>query len=200
MVRFPPSQNRTIRFAHSGNALKASNASNYRIWRVPAVLSRGIPGNTLRAFPGSFRNFSGISSGKSQPYGGMAQSILVVAVTVASRGSEAGLQRSKSWLQTRVCRGPLVAELQAIRLIILPLRGHGNPPLVAQCSATPATVAATPPCSATSFQTTKFRCDTSREWGGGRCDTRIFRGCGATPLLHLQNALKSRKSAATRHG
>ena len=26
------------------------------------------PGNALRAFPGTFRNFSGISSGKSQPY------------------------------------------------------------------------------------------------------------------------------------
>ena len=52
-----------------------------------------------------------------------------------------------------------------------------------------AQVAATPPCSATPFQTTKFRCDTSREWGGARCDTKIFRGCGATPLLHLQNAI-----------
>ena len=38
--------------------------------------------------------------------------------------------------------------------------------LVAQCSATPATVAATPPCSATPFQTPKFRCDTSRHRGG----------------------------------
>ena len=78
-------------------------------------------------------------------------------------------------------------------------------PSVAQCSATPATVAATPPCSATPFQTTKFRCDTSRHGsmanrlgGGGRCDTKIFRGCSATPVLHLQNAIKSRKSAATR--
>ena len=68
----------------------------------------------------------------------------------------------------------------------------------AQCSATPATVAATPPCSATPFQTPKFRCDTSRHMGGGRCDTKIFRGCSATPVLHLQNAIKSRKSAATR--
>ena len=34
--------------------------------------------------------------------------------------------------------------------------------------------------------------------GGFRCDTKIFRGCGATPLLHLQNAIKSRKSAAAR--
>ena len=42
---------------------------------------------------------------------------------------------------------------------------------MAQCSATPAIVAATPPCSATPFQTTKFRCDTSRHRGGG----------GATP-------------------
>ena len=55
---------------NSGNALEASNALNYRIWGIPAVLSRGIPGNALRAFPGSFRIFSGISSGKSQPYWG----------------------------------------------------------------------------------------------------------------------------------
>ena len=55
---------------HSGNALEASNALNYRVWGIPAVLLRGIPGNALRAFPGSFRNFSGISSGKSQPYWG----------------------------------------------------------------------------------------------------------------------------------
>ena len=63
--------------------------------------------------------------------------------------------------------------------------------LVAQCSAIPATVAATPPCSATPFQTTKFRCDTSRHTGGGGggCDTKIFRGCSATPVLHLQNAI-----------
>ena len=55
---------------NSGNALEASNALNYRVWGIPAVLSTGIPGNALRAFPGSFRNFSGISSGKSQPYWG----------------------------------------------------------------------------------------------------------------------------------
>ena len=36
----------------------------------PAILLTGIPGNALRAFPGSFRNFAGISSGKSQPYWG----------------------------------------------------------------------------------------------------------------------------------
>ena len=59
---------------NSGNALKASNALNYRAWGIPAVLSRGIPGNALRAFPGSFRNFSGISSGKSQPYWGCGPS------------------------------------------------------------------------------------------------------------------------------
>ena len=45
---------------NSGNALEASNALNYRGWGIPAVLSTGIPGNALRAFPGSFRNFSGI--------------------------------------------------------------------------------------------------------------------------------------------
>ena len=54
----------------SGNALEASNALNYRVWGIPAVLSREISGNALRAFPGSFRNLSGISSGKSQPYWG----------------------------------------------------------------------------------------------------------------------------------
>ena len=59
---------------NSGNALEASNAFNYRVWGAPAVLSRGIPGNALRAFPGSFRNFSGISSGKSQPYWGCGPS------------------------------------------------------------------------------------------------------------------------------
>ena len=42
---------------NSGNALEASDALNYRVWRIPAVLSTGIPGNALRAFPGSFRNF-----------------------------------------------------------------------------------------------------------------------------------------------
>ena len=37
---------------NSGNALEPSNALNYRAWGIPAVLSRGIPGNTLRAeFP-----------------------------------------------------------------------------------------------------------------------------------------------------
>ena len=55
---------------NSGNALEASYALNYRAWGIPAVLSKEIPGNALRAFPGSFRNFSGISSGKSQPYWG----------------------------------------------------------------------------------------------------------------------------------
>ena len=69
--------------------------------------------------------------------------------------------------------------------------------LVAQCSATPATVAATPPCSATPFQT-QISVRHLPAQGGGRCDTKTFRGCSATPVLHLQNAIKSRKSAATR--
>ena len=42
---------------NSGNALEASNALNYRVWGIPAVLSTGIPGNALRAFPEFFRNF-----------------------------------------------------------------------------------------------------------------------------------------------
>ena len=76
---------------------------------------------------------------------------------------------------------------QALNLLIL----------VAQCSATPATVAVTPPCSATPFQTQiSVRHLPAR--GGGRCDTKIFRGCSATPVLHLQNTIKSRTSAATR--
>ena len=58
---------------NSGNALEPSNALNHRAWGISAVLLRGIPGNALRAFPGSFRNSSGISSGKSQPYWGHGQ-------------------------------------------------------------------------------------------------------------------------------
>ena len=57
---------------NSGNALEASNALNYRIWGIPAVLSRGIPGNALRAFPGSFRNFSGFLPESPSRTGGMA--------------------------------------------------------------------------------------------------------------------------------
>ena len=71
-----------------------------------------------------------------------------------------------------------------------------DPSLVAQCSATPATVAATPPCSATLLQTQISVRHLPAQ--GGRCDTKIFRGCSATLVLHLQNAIKSRKSAATR--
>ena len=43
----------------------------------------------------------------------------------------------------------------------------------------------------------KFRCDTSRH-RGGEVRRQNFRGCSATPVLHLQNAIKSRKWAATR--
>ena len=42
---------------NSGNALEPPNAFNYRVWGIPAVLSRGIPGKALRAFPEFFRNF-----------------------------------------------------------------------------------------------------------------------------------------------
>ena len=46
---------------NSGNALEASNALNCGVWAIPAVLSKGIPGNALRAFPEEipefFRNF-----------------------------------------------------------------------------------------------------------------------------------------------
>ena len=67
----------------------------------------------------------------------------------------------------------------------------------AQSSATPATVAATPPCGATPFQTQISVLHLPAQ-GGGRCDTKIFRECSATPVLHLQNARQTRKSAATR--
>ena len=56
------------------------------------------------------------------------------------------------------------------------------PTLVAQCSATPATVAATPPCSATPFQT-QISVRHLPAQGGGGCDTKIFRACSATPVL-----------------
>ena len=79
----------------------------------------------------------------------------------------------------------------------MPVKTQENGTLVAQCSPTPATVAATPPCSATPFQT-QISVRHLPAQGGGRCDTKIFRGCSATPVLHLQNAIKSRKSAATR--
>ena len=55
---------------NSENALEPSNALNCSVWGIPTVLSRGIPGKALRALSGSFRKFSGISSRKSQPYGG----------------------------------------------------------------------------------------------------------------------------------
>ena len=43
---------------NSGNALEPSSALNYRAWGIPAVLSRGIPGKALRAFPEFFRNLT----------------------------------------------------------------------------------------------------------------------------------------------
>ena len=58
---------------NSGNALGASNALNYRVWGVPAVLSREIPGNALRAFrglPGIFPEFLPESPSRT---GGVAQ-------------------------------------------------------------------------------------------------------------------------------
>ena len=55
---------------------------------------------------------------------------------------------------------------------------RSDPTLVAQCSATPATVAATPPCSATpkvTFSDPNLDA-TPPGTGGGGCDTKIFRG------------------------
>ena len=54
----------------SGDALVASFALIYRDWGIPAVLARGILGYALCACPGSFRFFSGTSTGQSQPYWG----------------------------------------------------------------------------------------------------------------------------------
>ena len=69
--------------------------------------------------------------------------------------------------------------------------------LVAQCSATPASVAATPP-AAQHLCRGSLTCDTpgsSRATGA----TGPFRGgCSATLLLHLKNPRILRKSAATR--
>ena len=70
--------------------------------------------------------------------------------------------------------------------------------LVAQCSATPATVAATPPCSATPFQT-QISVRHLPGMGGGKGATpKVLGGVVRHRPLHLQNAIKSRKSAATR--
>ena len=58
-----------IQFWKCSGSLKCLN---YRAWGIPSVLSRGgIPRNALRAFPVSFRNFSG----KCQPYGGYGPAI-----------------------------------------------------------------------------------------------------------------------------
>ena len=59
--------------------------------------------------------------------------------------------------------------------------------IVAQCSATPASVAATrsPPCSATPFQR---QLDVRHSWPfkGDRCDRAFLGGCSAILLLHLK--------------
>ena len=67
----------------------------------------------------------------------------------------------------------------------------------AQCSATPASVAATPPCSATPFQR---QLDVRHSWRfkGGSVRQGLSGGCSAMLLLHLKNPRILRKSAATR--
>ena len=47
---------------NSGNALEASNALNCRAWGSQPDSQGESPGNALRAFPGSFRIFSGTSA------------------------------------------------------------------------------------------------------------------------------------------
>ena len=104
------------------------------------------------------------------------------------------MARPNFWMGTIPWTCPVLWEMFRLsREILSNLCGN----LVAQCSATPATVVATPPGSATPFQT-QVSVRHLPAHGGGRCDTKISRGCSATPVLHLQNALKSRKSAATR--
>ena len=73
---------------------------------------------------------------------------------------------------------------------------HFSADLVARCSATPASVAATPPCSATPFQR---QLDVRHSWQfkGDRCDRAFQGGCSAILLLHLKNPRIPRKSAAT---
>ena len=58
---------------------------------IPAVLSTGIPGNALRAFPGPFRNSSGISSGKSQPYWGCGPETPPFEIITLSANSPASI-------------------------------------------------------------------------------------------------------------
>ena len=55
---------------NSGDALEALYALICGAGGVPAALSRRIPGYALRASPGSFRSFLGVSPGMSQPYWG----------------------------------------------------------------------------------------------------------------------------------
>ena len=65
------------------------------------------------------------------------------------------------------CDGHLVQDVVVVLLVVAVVVGGG---LVAQCSATPATVAATPQCSATPFQT-QISVRHLPAQGGGRCDT-----------------------------
>ena len=69
--------------------------------------------------------------------------------------------------------------------------------LVAQCGATPASVAAAPSCSATPFQR---QLDVRHSWQfkGDRCDRAFRGGCSAILLLHPKKPRILRKSAATR--
>ena len=60
------------------------------------------------------------------------------------------------------------------------------------------TVAATPTCSATPFQTQISVRHLPAQGRGGGATPKFFGGCSATPVLHLQNAIKFRESAATR--
>ena len=81
------------------------------------------------------------------------------------------------------------ATLEVISIFLPLLEVHPDP-IVAQCSATLASVVATPPCSTTPFQR---QLDMRHP-----CQLNSFRRYSALPLLHLKNPRILRKSAASR--
>ena len=114
---------------NSGNALEAPNALNYRAWGIPAVLSSRIPGKALREFPGSLRIFSGISSGKSQPYWGYGPlRVAVFEVLPVLRVGLIGLQilalerftnsRPRGWVNSACPCLPLKHALKRIWVLV----------------------------------------------------------------------------------
>ena len=89
-----------------------------------------------------------------------------------------------------------ISSFCTVNFISLELREPWN--LVAQCSATPATVAATPLCSATPFQTQISVRHPPARGGEGGATPKCLGGCSATPVLHLQNAIIRRPRMSAR--